>query len=107
MRVTHILLLLFFSTLLPALVTAAAGQTNGSAEHGAEMVARWCTDCHATGAARRAADVAPTFPSIAGSRSPDYLRGFLANPHVRGLMPPFELGTQEIEDIVAYLQTLK
>lgn len=93
--------------LLGLLANSASGQTTASPERGAEIVAKWCTNCHATGATRRAADVGPTFPEIARSRSPDYLRGFLSNPHVRGLMPPFDLATAQVEDIVAYLQTLK
>lgn len=88
-------------------ISTASAQTSGIAERGAQIAAKWCSDCHATGAARRASDVAPTFPEIARQRSPDYVRGFLANPHIRGLMPPFDLSTDHIEDIVAYLQTLK
>ena len=87
----------------PALAAGAAP----SAERGAALAERWCAECHATGAGQRAADVAPAFASIASERSPDYVRGFLANPHVRGDMPTFDLSTAEIEDIVAYLATLK
>jgi mono/diheme cytochrome c family protein len=87
--------------------SAASAQTPGSAERGAEIASRWCTECHATAAVRRAADVGPTFPQIARTRSPDYIRGFLANPHLRGLMPPFDLTTAHVEDIVAYLRTLQ
>lgn len=78
-----------------------------AAKRGAEIVARWCTDCHATGQGARASDVGPSFPEIAENRSADYIRGFLANPHVRGLMPPFDMPRQHIEDVVAYLQSLK
>jgi len=82
----------------------AEGET--PAERGREVVAQWCSDCHATGD-RRAADVGPTFADIARRRSPDYIEGFLANPHVRGTMPPFDLSRVHIEEIVAYIETLK
>lgn len=87
----------------PALAQTAAG----SAESGAAVAARWCSECHATGSGPRAADVGPAFPEIARARSEDYIRGFLANPHVRGQMPPFDLTRQHIEDLVAYLQSLR
>ena len=85
---------------------SATAESNLAAERGAAVVAQWCSECHATGAAR-AADVGPTFPDIAARRSPDYIEGFLANPHTRGSMPPFDLGRDQISDIIAYLQTLK
>ncbi len=94
-----------------ALMLASAGlpataQPNISAERGGEIAERWCVECHATGGAK-AADVGPPFPDIARRQSPDYLRGFLTNPHLRGLMPPFDLSRQQIDDIIAYMQTLK
>ncbi|MFN3260297.1 MAG: c-type cytochrome [Pikeienuella sp.] len=94
---------LFLAAPAPAFAAGAAP----SAERGAALAERWCAECHATGAGQRAADVAPGFARIAAERSPDYVRGFLANPHVRGDMPTFDLSTAEIEDIVAYLATLK
>lgn len=86
---------------------AASAQEVGSAERGAEIVSRWCTDCHSTGMTAEAGDIGPSFDETVGRRSPDYIRGFLANPHVRGAMPPFDLSREHIEDIVAYMQTLK
>ncbi len=89
------------------LAAPAAAQQFGAEERGAAIVARWCSDCHSTDAAARASDVAPSFPEVAQRRSPDYLRGFLANPHLRGVMPPFELSREHVEDIVAYLESLE
>lgn len=91
--------------LLPVAASAQGGF--GAAERGKAIAGQWCSECHATGAAPQAADVAPSFHEIAETRSPDYLRGFLANPHVRGQMPPFELSSEHVEDLVAYLETLR
>lgn len=102
MTLTHANLIFVF-----ALTAAAAPAVAGDPERGQEIASRWCAECHATGTGQRAADVAPGFAGIAAERSPDYVRGFLANPHVRGEMPTFDLSTAEIEDIVAYLATLK
>lgn len=85
----------------------AIGQTAPSAERGAQVAAMWCSSCHATGAVSQGSDVAPTFAEIAHRRSPDYIRGFLANPHVRGSMPPFDLAREHTEDLVAYFESLK
>ncbi|GHD60103.1 hypothetical protein GCM10017083_45770 [Thalassobaculum fulvum] len=90
-----------------AAAPAAAAESIDPAKRGAEIAARWCSDCHASGASARASDVGPPFPKIARERSADYLRGFLANPHVRGQMPPFDLTRDRIEDLVAYLQSLR
>lgn len=95
------------STIGSAVVLFAAHVSAGEPERGREIAALWCAECHATPATGRAADAAPAFASIASERSPDYVRGFLANPHVRREMPTFDLSTAEIEDIVAFLATLK
>jgi len=92
---------------LLAIMTAAVSQTLPAAEEGARLAAMWCSSCHATGATSQGADIGPTFVEIAQRRSPDYLRGFLANPHVRGSMPPFDLAREHTEDLVAYFQSLK
>jgi len=86
---------------------SAQAQPVGSAELGGEIATQWCAACHAIND-DRAIDVGPPFPAIANRRSPDYLRGFLANPHSRNWMPPFDhLTPEHIEDLVAYIQSLK
>lgn len=92
---------------LVATVKPARAQTDGLAVRGAELAALWCAQCHATGRSAQATDAAPGFPTIARTRSDDEIRGILATPHMRAAMPPFELTTTGIEDIVAYLQTLR
>lgn len=96
-----------FGAALAALPPQAWAQASGSAARGAEIAGRWCVSCHVTGTGGRATDAGPTFAEVARTRSPDYLRGFLANPHARGVMPPIELARDDVEDVIAYLQTLK
>lgn len=98
---------LFLIGALLAAPDARAQADPGAGERGAAIAAQWCSRCHATGAAPEASDVASSFHEIAGRRSPDYIRGFLANPHVRGDMPPFELSAEHVEDLLAYLQSLR
>jgi len=76
----------------------------GSAERGQEVVAMWCVSCHSVGAT--ANDRVPSLQALAANpkRTDGAIRAFLMQPHKP--MPPLELGTQQIEDIVAYLRTL-
>ncbi len=84
-----------------------AAQSTAPVERGAALPRQWCAECHATDEAQ-ATDAAPPFVGAARRRSPDYLRGFLANPHSRATMPTFDnLTVAQIEDLVAYLQSLK
>jgi mono/diheme cytochrome c family protein len=77
-----------------------------SAEAGADLAARWCAACHVVAPSGAGVDAAPSFVSIAQSRSPDEIRNFLAQPHARP-MRGFTLTTREIEDVTAYIETLE
>ncbi len=92
------------------LAAASPGQAadRGDAARGEAIAKRWCAACHlvAPGQAQANADV-PTFASIA-RRLPgdaDVLAAFIANPHPP--MPNLSLGRQDIQDLLAYIGTLK
>ena len=70
------------------------------------VAARWCSSCHTTSAAK-GGDVAPPFEQLAtrAGFNPDALRGFLANPHPP--MKSLDLTRIEIDNLVAYLETLR
>jgi mono/diheme cytochrome c family protein len=80
-------------------------QAEGDVKQGKVTAETWCTACHAVGPKGRGSDVASDFGSIARSRSDEYLRGFLMRPHPP--MPRFELSRQDIDDLVAYLGSLR
>jgi mono/diheme cytochrome c family protein len=90
------------AAVLPRTAAVAA-----DAEAGARLVQRWCVSCHATERSRAAADVAPSLATIAQTRggSPGWLRAWLAAPHPP--MPNLTLSNREIDDVIAYLQTLR
>jgi len=77
----------------------------GNAERGKDVVDMWCVSCHGTGLALD--DRVPSLASLATNplRTDGAIRAFLAQPHRP--MPPLELSNQQIEDIVAYLHTLR
>ena len=68
----------------------------------------WCANCHAVDARPAAAsDQVPGFAVIANRPgvTTDGLRTFLSTPH--GRMPNLTLSNNDIENVVAYLLSLK
>ena len=82
---------------------AAPAAAQGDPEVGRELALRWCTSCHVVDLEGHGADAGPALLGD-GQRTPDELRGWLAAPHPP--MPNFDMSRQEIEDIVAYLESL-
>ncbi len=95
-----VLCLALFATLAPAMAA--------DSERGANLARQWCASCHVPGTGSRAgADAGPPFAQMAAD--PAYtdarLRGWLANPHPP--MPNLNLSRAEIEDLIAYIRSLK
>ncbi len=86
--------------------TASRGtKLHGDAARGQTIVERWCANCHSMGVS--ADDRTPSLRALAGNpaKPEGYIRAFLMRPHAP--MPPLNLTTQEIEDVVSYLRNLK
>jgi mono/diheme cytochrome c family protein len=94
------LLLLCASFLVPFAAVAA-----GDAESGRALAERWCASCHAIGPAQTT-DAAPAFTTLGaqGRRDPARLRAWLADPHPP--MPNPGLSRQQIEDVIAFMQSV-
>ncbi len=77
------------------------------AESGKRLATQWCSKCHLVGPDGVATDAAPAFEDIANdpARTNDRLRTWLADPHPP--MPDLSLSRDEIEAILAYLDTLR
>ena len=76
------------------------------AARGKALAGRWCGACHLVQLRLTTIDP-PTFAAIAKdpAKTPEYLRNFFASPHKD--MPPIQLTPLQIEDIIAYLGTMK
>ncbi|HEX6142557.1 MAG TPA: cytochrome c [Geminicoccaceae bacterium] len=92
---------------LHTVTTSASAQEYGDPEQGRALVTQWCTTCHVVDRSGEGADVGPPLPALLDHdlRTPDEIRGWLADPHPP--MPDLDLSRQEIEDVVAYLESLR
>lgn len=80
----------------------------GDAAMGKALAEQWCASCHLVAPEQETATtVAPPFETIA-ERSPDEiaaLAAFLADPHPP--MPQMSLTRREIQNLLAYISSLK
>ncbi|MBP2312709.1 c-type cytochrome [Azospirillum soli] len=91
---------------LAALLTSAASAQPADPVAGRRLANRWCTSCHVVDSGKGGTDAVPTLASIARdpNRGPNWVRQWLTSPHPP--MPDLNLSRNEIEDVVAYLQSL-
>jgi cytochrome c len=92
---------------LAALSMAPAAHAAGDPETGRALAQQWCTACHVVDLEGHGTDAAPALPVLLSDdlRTADELRGWLAAPHPP--MPDLDLTRQEIENIIAYLESLR
>ena len=97
------------AVVLLASMGAARGQTDADATHGKAIADQACAGCHAMDG-RQGSTIqgtpAPTFRAIAGqSRTAERLKDIVTTPPHP--MPAIPLGISEVNDIVAYIRSLK
>ena len=73
---------------------------------GRRIAERWCSSCHVAADHGPGTDAVPTLERIAADprHDPAWLRQWLNDPHPP--MPDLHLSHAEIENVVAFLQTL-
>jgi mono/diheme cytochrome c family protein len=88
---------------LAALAPPAAA---ADAQAGHDLALRWCTSCHIVDRSAHGTDTAPPFPGIAERNAHDlgWVRAWLTAPHPP--MPNFNLERAQIDDLIAYLESL-
>ena len=108
----HATLLAFFLVAAtgPALAAPPAPTPTDPA-NGERLSRRWCAPCHLVASDQTTASVdAPTFMALANAstRTPDGIADFLTLPGTtHSKMPDMALSRVEIDDIAAYIATLK
>jgi len=88
-----------------ALLLAAPAHAAGDADKGRALATSWCASCHDVTPGTARTDAAPGFATLAKQRSPEALKGWLSAPHPP--MPNLSLSRAEIDDIIAYLTSLR
>jgi mono/diheme cytochrome c family protein len=88
---------------------SAAAQQTGDTQEGAKLATTWCSNCHRVdaGGAAQVGDAAPAWAEVANRSSTTSLslHAFLMSPH--GRMPDFKLTRGQIDDVTAYVLSLK
>jgi mono/diheme cytochrome c family protein len=96
-------------SLLIASVPPAAAETIGDRDIGQSLAQTWCSNCHvvAGGQTNGASTGAPSFRAVASDKAmtPTAISAFLQTPHHR--MPDLHLTRQEINDVTAYIYSLR
>ncbi|MEZ5931717.1 MAG: cytochrome c [Alphaproteobacteria bacterium] len=85
----------------------ASGALAADIRAGEKLAKQWCTNCHLIGTEQSAGgDAAPPFAAIAESAADrkDDLKAWLADPHPP--MPNLSLSRFEIDDLLAYIESL-
>jgi mono/diheme cytochrome c family protein len=101
------LISLFLAGVVAAFAVPALGAAPaGNADAGRDLVMRSCISCHAPEATKTATDGAPPLSFVAkdNKQNPAWIRGWLMDPHPP--MPGIMLSRKQIDDIIAYLNTL-
>ena len=92
-----------------ALILIFAGGSTASvaadATKGAQLARQWCVHCHIVGAGQSSTvqQGPPAFAAI--GMNGEQMRAFLTRPH--GAMPDLALTRSEIDDVIAYIESLR
>jgi cytochrome c len=93
--------------LLAGVLAGARSSFAADPASGGALAQQWCISCHVLpgNPHQSAPQGPPSFRDIARDKTPDQLRVFLIRPH--GAMPQLSLSRSEIDDVVAYIETLR
>ena len=87
-------------------IAAAFPSAAADPAKGAQLARQWCVHCHVVAATPSPGTIQqgpPAFPAI--GMTGDQMRVFLSRPH--GAMPDLALTRSEIDDVTAYIESLR
>ena len=95
----------FAATVIVTANLALTSAWAGDPQAGQRIADRWCSSCHGIDELHAGRGVAPSFPWLAGhARSREWVRGWLMKSHPS--MPDMSLSRGEIDNLIAYLDSL-
>ena len=100
----------FVAAALCASGTTVAAQKSSAVVRGQEVAERFCAGCHATNDQKERivqGTIVPSFRALAGrpNLTPQRLQAFIMTPHRP--MPGMSLELAEVDDLVAYILSLR
>ena len=107
-RLTSLVMAAWLLLTLSGYAADSEARPSGDAAYGRHLAENWCASCHLVSAEQKATrQVAPPFTTIAQSTSfnADRLAYLLYDPHPK--MAKLALSRTAIEDIAAYIVSLK
>ena len=94
-----------------AVTVACTGVSWGGADDGKALYEKQCKVCHSIkGDAGKMASKGGPLDGVAAKRDAKWLRAYLADPKSQmpdAKMPKMKLSDQQLDDLVAYMMTLK
>jgi mono/diheme cytochrome c family protein len=90
------------------LICVPLGISRADVSAGERLARQWCANCHVISRSGPSASLPqgpPSFRVAAGHLNSEQLRAFLTHPH--GQMPDLSLTRSEIDDLIAYIESLR
>jgi mono/diheme cytochrome c family protein len=96
---------------LLAIILATQSVACAGSDEGKGLYAQKCASCHSIGGeGGKMANLGGKLDGVGAKRDAAWLKAYIADPKSKmpeGKMPKLKLSDQEIDDLVAYLSTLK
>ena len=89
------------------LLVAGSEAIAADSRNGQQLAQQWCANCHVIGgsASPSVQQGPPNFTAVARDRTSEQLHVFLSHPHPP--MPDLSLTRSEIDDLIAFIGTLR
>ena len=98
-------MLLFALIAVPLAARANSMADQQKIADGKALAQKYCVACHVVAGQGGGTDAVPSFATAAATKSDEFLHTQLMKPH--GKMPPVDLTNDQIDALVAYIESLR